>query len=110
MGLFHQFMNGEAVFRGKLLEQHLNPLLNDRLDGIPVAVILDDDLVDDFVVKRQGFPRGIIKTARRGQIDRGDYKILLQRQRFDRPQNKTFPRPEIAYPKPQITIAVFQVL
>ena len=55
-GLFHQNGNGEAVFRGNLLEQNLDPLLDDRLDGIPVAVILDDDLIDDFIVQRQRFP------------------------------------------------------
>ena len=56
MGLFHQNGNGEAVFRGNLLEQNLNPLLDDCLDGITVAVILNDDFIDDFVLQRQRFP------------------------------------------------------
>jgi hypothetical protein len=56
MGLFHQNGNGEAVFRRNLLEQNLDPLLHDSLNRIPVAVVLDDDLIDDFIVQRQRFP------------------------------------------------------
>lgn len=74
MRLFHQNGNGEAVFRGNLLEQNLNHCWTIVSMAFPVAVIFDDDLIDDFVIQRQGFPGGIIETTRRGQVDRREQR------------------------------------